>query len=402
MGRLSKGGKKAAMPAKIKQEPSENARKEPKLKDAPKLEAVIVDSVDSSDESSCKTVDNCDIEDEEEEDTKPEAKLTGKGNSVGEKELTSSEESDDCSSNDEEVLPRRGRPRGKVGKEDNKIEKKNKKVATGRGSAKKNSKKDACLKAAIGTDVTNKSGSRKPKQTEPASNVATNGVEEASVRNLLSFGMSPAAHAESRVNSQSNTNTASLRVVVVNGLDGHSDVLLRCEATGTGNVNSCWSEKVFLDAIKEPNSWAKQLNVSMQTFNWYDREVMQVNRNNYPIRLFHIPVAARVVAHSRSVLGLCKYICRMISATPRNTETITAEEGSLTWIEGPVVWSEVVGTTKALSMLRYAKGAVFQGFYEANEEYVLSLFKTNNEVAMKQLFAPETTDAKDANEELVQ
>jgi hypothetical protein len=118
------------------------------------------------------------------------------------------------------------------------------------------------------------------------------------------------------------------------------------------------------DAIKEPKSWASKLDISPQTCNWYDRDILQVNRNGYPIRIFHILVSAASMDLNReSITELMNHICRMVTNTPRNTEVLSFDEGAPSWIEGNIVWSDVVGTTKALNMLRYAIGPPREGFF---------------------------------------
>ena len=180
--------------------------------------------------------------------------------------------------------------------------------------------------------------------------------------------------------------TSAMRLVVIAGVNSTCHLLFRFEPT---TQNSTWYEKLLLDAIGQQNSWAHKVNFSHQTYHWYDREVLQVNPNGYPIRLFHIPVRLPRVKCG-TVLKLCKYICTMLTISSQNTGIITCHKRNLLWMEGNVVWADVIGTTQSLSIIRSLKGTPFQGFYEQNEEFLLTYFREDNQVLTEQLFRPDT------------
>jgi hypothetical protein len=363
-----------------------------------KIKAEVLDSFDSSDDSE-------EERDMEEEDDDDESVNESKSNSLKglkkQNKYSSSEDSEDSS--DDDVVIAKGN-KGKGAKKSNPNDANERKMAkkVGRPTKEKAGLKKLPVKTK--KNVTEKKGSTtaegrkqstKVQKGKKSSSLETKVVVD-EIKDLASFGIIPAATPTGQGLNQGNTNTSALRVVILNGCNDHCDILLRSEATGQGNVNSSWCEKLISDAIKEPNSWASKLNISPQTFNWYDRDILQVNRNGYPIRLFHIPVSAASTDLSRdSLTELMNHICRMVTNTPRNTEVLSFDESSASWIEGNVVWSDVVGTTKALSMLRYAKGPPREGFFEENEDFILTFFKRSNYDVMRQLFATAETESGD-------
>lgn len=341
----------------------------------PEIKAIVVDSIDSSDESE-------DGNGGKEDDMDVKKKYKSK---MVETLLSSSDESDDSS--DEELTMKKRSiavAEKKKKKEDcTKTGKKVMKTIKAKSTVKKvgmKSKKNVVEKK--GTEEN--AGSNKESDAEVT--MTTTVADDA--KDLACFGITAATLVEGK-GKQVNGNISALRIVIIDGVAGHCDILLRCEATGQNNVNSSWCEKLFADSIKQSDSWASRLNVSGQAFNWYDNDTMKVNRNGYPIRLFHIPVSSSASnLSSENVTNLCNHICRMLSNYPRNTEKITYDERTAKWINGKAVWADVVGTTKAASIIRISKGNPYQGFFEENEEYILTYFRRNNKEIMKQFFAP--------------
>jgi hypothetical protein len=208
------------------------------------------------------------------------------------------------------------------------------------------------------------------------------------VRDLASFGLNPAPVRLDDTGGFNNGghNTSEIRIAIVGGVNGQSDILFRCEPTGFGNRNNSWCEKVMYDAVKAPESWVSNFNISKNVFYWYNNNVEQLNRSNYGIRLFHIPLVGNI--NHNALVELFGHICEIITTSERNSERITVNPGQLYWLNGPVVWSDVVGNAKAMSMLKKRLGNPYPGFYEANEEEILTFFKKENTEAMIELFGP--------------
>jgi hypothetical protein len=363
-----------------------------------KIKAEVLDTLDSSEESEEER--EMDEEDEDDDSVNEGKNKIFKGSKT-QNRYSSSEESEDSS--DDDVLLAKGNKGKRYNKSNSNVTNETKLVKkVGRPTKEKaglkklpvKTKKSVTDKKVVTTAEGRKQSTKGQKGKKTSSPEADVVVDE--IKDLASFGIIPAATPNAQGLNQGHTNTSTLRVVIVNGCNGHCDILLRSEATGQSNINSSWCEKLISDAIKEPKSWASKLNISPQPFNWYDRDILQVNRNGYPIRLFHIPVsAASTDLSSESVTELMNHICRMVTNTPRNTEVLSFDEAAPSWIEGNVVWSDVVGTAKALSMLRYAKGPPREGFFEENEEFILTYFKRNNDQVMRQLFARTDLESSD-------
>jgi hypothetical protein len=208
------------------------------------------------------------------------------------------------------------------------------------------------------------------------------------IRDLASFGFNPAPAGAEDGNgaNNGNHNTSEIRIAIVGGVNGHSDILFRCEPTGYGNRNYSWCEKLMYDAVRATDSWTSRMNISKNVFYWYHNNVEQVNRGGYGIRMFHIPVIGNT--NNDALVEVFSHICDLISTSERNSERITVNPSHMFWLQGQVVWSDVVGNTKAMLMLKKKLGSPYPGFYEANEDEILTYFKEDNTEAMIELFGP--------------
>jgi Transcription initiation factor IIF, alpha subunit (TFIIF-alpha) len=194
--------------------------------------------------------------------------------------------------------------------------------------------------------------------------------DSSTVRDLTSFGFraAPVASVDKERSQQARSNNSSrLRLVIINGTENVKYIVFRCEPSGEGSNTTSWCEKVISDAIKTSEPWTKRFNVSEQIFNWYENNVLKLNNNGYPIRLFHIPT-------DDELLQLAKHICHLVTITPRNTERLFVNENDLYWIRNPVVWSDVIGVSKSLAMIRLYRGGIYDGFYKTNEDFILTYF----------------------------
>jgi hypothetical protein len=197
-------------------------------------------------------------------------------------------------------------------------------------------------------------------------------------RSLASFGFraAPTGSGGTRPGRRNGRNSSILRVVILDGIEGRSDIILRCEPTNEGTNISSWSEKILADVIKEPESWATDLNISNQCFNWYVKNTLQLNGNGFPIRLFHIPVIGKT--SEEELFALCNHICELVNNTPKNRERLYVNRQKLFWMRGPVVWSDLIGIAEAVEEIRFHKGTIYDGFYEQHEEFILTYFKSED------------------------
>jgi hypothetical protein len=189
---------------------------------------------------------------------------------------------------------------------------------------------------------------------------------------LATFGIRPAVSTLTGVIQQASARTSELRAVIIRGIDGNSDILLRCEPVGVNHTVS-WSEKIFSDAVRTKEAWTTSLNVCSELFPWFERNVQQNNPKGFPIRLFYIP-AANIVTVPRLV-ALCMYICDRINSTPGNNTVLSVNENRLLWLDENAVWSDVVGVSKACQMVVNARGITFPGFYELHHHFIHTFFR---------------------------
>ena len=186
----------------------------------------------------------------------------------------------------------------------------------------------------------------------------------------------PIFSAISTTDTRSHTETSALRVVIIPGLHSTSHILFRCQPT-LNNYSLC--QNLLMNAISQPDSWAQQLHFSDHSYHWYHNDVLQLNANGFPIRLFHIPLPVNQTdLTADTLLHLCDNICTMLTISARNQETITYDEQNLFWLQGNVVWADVIGTNKALSIIRSLRCSSGHGFYERNEYLLLPFFHSHN------------------------
>lgn len=186
--------------------------------------------------------------------------------------------------------------------------------------------------------------------------------------NLANFGIRPATNG----NQQPTPRISELRAVIIRGVDGNSDILLRCEPVGI-NHSISWPEKIFSDAVRNKEAWVTNLNIGSELFTWFHENIQQNNSRGYPVRLFYIPAANAVTIPQ--LMSLCTYICERISSVPGNNTVLNVNANRFLWLDENAVWSDVVGVTKACQMVVNAKGNVFPGFYELHHEFIHTFFQ---------------------------
>jgi hypothetical protein len=187
-----------------------------------------------------------------------------------------------------------------------------------------------------------------------------------------------------------NNNLSTLRLVIIRGDNSTCHLLFRCEEN---HQQASWFEKLFSDAVRQRDSWASRLNFSERIYLWYHRDVPQYNEHGFPIRMFHIPLTIpENDLTGAATLNLCSHICSMLQSSNTTRRSITFDERTLLWLQPYAVWSEVVGTRKALSMIHAEKGTPYQGYYEEYEEFLLTYFHDGQGILYSHFFRPLTDD----------
>jgi hypothetical protein len=167
--------------------------------------------------------------------------------------------------------------------------------------------------------------------------------------------------------------TSKLRAVIINGVGGELDLLIRCEPV---NEEECsWCEKVIVDALKQSTPWTRRFNI-IGVFNWYHNDILQINSKGYPVRLFHIRLCG--TNNGQELLQMLAHLCATICSYSNNREQLIIDNDELFWINGPVVWSDVIGVRHAFYMLTLYKGNIYPGFFEEHEAFVLTYFRNEH------------------------
>ena len=180
-------------------------------------------------------------------------------------------------------------------------------------------------------------------------------------------------------------NVSELRVVVIKGLKGTSDVLFRCEPSVEGRNTCSFCERVIYDALKSDVSWTKCFNINRRTFLWYLNNSLQSNTKGWPIRLFHIPLD-REVDHIQ-LLQMLHHLCNVVTSCKGNKERLIVNEEDLYWMDDNVVWSDVIGFSTAISMIRLQKGNIYAHNYEEHEDFILTYFRRDQVGELQELLA---------------
>jgi hypothetical protein len=427
MGRVRTGvatrSKKAVSAAKGRKTSKANGGVSRNRKKVIDLSPIVVEDENVSDESENEEEeeeeeeeeDEYEYDDEDDDDDNSGIDETilvkNEAGKKGKKEYAAADIESEEVSSDDEIESKEG---GKGGVKKGQKGTVKKTAGTGTGKEKKEAKKVLGSKVAKG--VGKKKGQKKVGSNSGATNTAVEARRPATtvatasgtnmlgggssgsnvqVRDLASFGLTAApGRAEELIGLNNNhQNTAEIRIVIIEGINGQSDILFRCHPTGQGNRNNSWCEKLVHDAVKGPDTWTNRFGMSKQVFTWFDNNIQQFNRAGFGIRLFHIPVTGNV--EIESVVQLFSHMCDIITASPRNNERITVTRENLLWLPGRVVWSDVVGRSKALAMIKYQKGNPHPGYYEANEEFILTYVRGDDAEAMRELYGPVLEEAEE-------
>jgi hypothetical protein len=192
---------------------------------------------------------------------------------------------------------------------------------------------------------------------------------------LAAIGISPAKSlpfaAQSRTSS---VKDCLMKAVIIRGLNNSAAIVMRCAPIVTipNSFNICWSEKVFVDALRNNETWTTEHSICHETQQWFHENIQMKNGKGYAIRLF-VMYADNVPTH-HSVAQYCESVCRCINSSHGNTTTISVNAQNMFWLPDNSVWSDVVGVQKSVELIVSEKGNPERGFYEENEELILTHF----------------------------
>lgn len=141
-----------------------------------------------------------------------------------------------------------------------------------------------------------------------------------------------------------------------------------------GVLQSCWSEKVFSDAVALQKEWVMSTNIDKYVLVWHLEDKKQLNNRNYGIRLFVINVDGTDIPES-SLLQLTQHIATCINEEPDNNVICSVDPKDFIWSRD-FVWQEIVGTQAALMRLRFKTKQTFNpGFYESYKDEIYHYFR---------------------------
>jgi hypothetical protein len=78
------------------------------------------------------------------------------------------------------------------------------------------------------------------------------------------------------------------------------------------------------------------------------------------------------------MLQMLTHLCAIVCSCSNNREQLIIDNDELFWINGPVVWSDVIGVRHAIYMLTLYKGNIYPGFFEEHEAFVLTYFRNEH------------------------
>ena len=154
-------------------------------------------------------------------------------------------------------------------------------------------------------------------------------------------------------------------------------IIFRCvPMRGCKNV---WQEKLFNDAVKNEEAWAKDLSIT-RTVPWFSCDVPQLNAKQFPIRLFVLDCAQKFV--DEEVRNIGNYICEVLNF--KNSTTFLPNQKEINikvpegphyyWVDGRVVWSDIIGIDACLKQILPDVLPVPETFFVNNQKWLETFF----------------------------
>ena len=170
-----------------------------------------------------------------------------------------------------------------------------------------------------------------------------------------------------------------LKCCVVRGENNESYCIVwKVDAINSELQNANWAEKVLLEAIKNPSSWAAKFNFEPDTRDWVHNDtIMYVSTHNrFKIRLFMMTVMEKPAM--KQLVGLGSMIAYNVTNTKDNYCPLFFNENNFLWLKNDVVWSDIIGTMAGKQMIRAEKGEPVPGKSHAFLNASLLLHSTHN------------------------
>lgn len=161
-----------------------------------------------------------------------------------------------------------------------------------------------------------------------------------------------------------------LKACILETKNGAS-IVFRCEPKDS--AVSSWSEKVFCDAVKSGEKWARKLNFRRKFLKWFqDNEPVQ-NAGGYDIRMLVIDCDERPAKDS--VIGLAEFVAGQINSAPGNRCNLSVDKKNFFWLPDDAVWSDIIGVDQALEdLIDNAGSRPEAGFYDKHKDLIHKYF----------------------------
>ena len=179
---------------------------------------------------------------------------------------------------------------------------------------------------------------------------------------------------------------------------GDKAIVFRFEPDGQ---YSAWGEKVLSDQIRRCESWADALNFEKRPLKWCIDDRPMFNMQNYPIRLFAIPLLQ--LPPREIIVEIGKQICAQVNAEPSNTAVARVDPNGFFWIEHETTWQVLISIADTLARLADRVGPPDDNnYFERNRSKILSYFALgtiNHELARRIRAPPEMIHPRFVHEE---
>lgn len=166
-------------------------------------------------------------------------------------------------------------------------------------------------------------------------------------------------------------NDSRIRACLIKNPHDYS-IIFRFENKDPDNTEGSWAEKCMFEAVRKREKWTLELGFDPWALDWFDNDVPQKNSRDYSIRMFVI--YCDNCPNDKNLLGLAKHVCERVNSLPGNKTTTTVDEEKFLWVQKGAVWSDVLGTDKALADIIKRAGAPEPGYYEKHAQLIHCYF----------------------------
>lgn len=168
--------------------------------------------------------------------------------------------------------------------------------------------------------------------------------------------------------------------VIIREPDGGSTTLFRLRDPQKKESESTYMEWKLVNIDKNHSEFARRNGLGEPYHLWFHKDQPMANKSNYIVRLF--PLSSSATPTCMGVFKMAERIAEVLTSDGKLTKPMPMEDGFF-WIkpEDKPVWSDVVGTKKALELLQQEIGEppveteALAAYYERNSAWIWCHFR---------------------------